>query len=242
MVVTRTMLKLQGNRLVTLGEAAKPLYGIILNAPYPKQNYIKPPPYQQPYNSLTNNSGRFTDHLHRFLPPPSVVHVPYRPPAPYTPPVTQTYPQPEPYYPPVTQTYPQPEPYHPPVTQTQPEPYRPPVTPAYQSTTSAPYRPPVRPSGSRPMTFPVPTTFDNKPWEAFIPTSASYVLDPAFQLNEVDGYPWTQQLREVEDHEEKLEDKLPELLFRDKLPSKSLAQQHASENDINFIPNPELRN
>ncbi|XP_045036121.1 leucine-rich repeat extensin-like protein 1 isoform X2 [Daphnia magna] len=254
------------------GEAAKPLYGIILNAPYPKQNYIKPPPYQQPYKqfrpvyrppppvSYVKPQPTYYPPPPPYypVPPPSVVHVPYRPPAPYTPPVTQTYPQPEPYYPPVTQTYPQPEPYHPPVTQTypqpepyhppvtqtypQPEPYRPPVTPAYQSTTSAPYRPPVRPSGSRPMTFPVPTTFDNKPWEAFIPTSASYVLDPAFQLNEVDGYPWTQQLREVEDHEEKLEDKLPELLFRDKLPSKSLAQQHASENDINFIPNPELRN
>ncbi|XP_057378468.1 uncharacterized protein LOC130700432 isoform X2 [Daphnia carinata] len=210
------------------GEAARPLYGIILNAPYPKQNYLKPPPYQQPYKPyrpVYRPPAPYVQPQQPYYPPPPyypvapptpAVHVPYRPPsAPYTQPVTQTYPQ--------------------------PEPYRPPVTPTYQTTTSAPYRPPVRPSGSRPVTFPVPTSFDNKPWEPLLPTSAAYVLDPAFQLNEIDGYPWTQQLREVDDHEERLKDKLPELLFRDKLPSKSLAQQHASENEINFIPNPELR-
>ncbi|KAI9553426.1 hypothetical protein GHT06_021332 [Daphnia sinensis] len=208
------------------GEAARPLYGIILNAPYPKQNYVKPPVYQQPYKPFRPV----------YRPPP---------PVPYVQPQPSYYPPPPPYYPvaPPPPYRPPPTPYTPPVTPSypQPEPYRPPAIPAYQTTTSTPYRPPVRPSGSRPVTFPVPTTFDNKPWEPMIPTSASYILDPAFQLNEIDGYPWTQQLREVDDHEEKLKDKLPELLFRDRIPSKSLAQQHASENDINFIPNPELR-
>ncbi|KZS11807.1 Uncharacterized protein APZ42_023420, partial [Daphnia magna] len=86
------------------GEAAKPLYGIILNAPYPKQNYIKPPPYQQPYQqpykqfrpvyrppppvSYVKPQPTYYPPPPPYypVPPPSVVHVPYRPPAPYTPP------------------------------------------------------------------------------------------------------------------------------------------------------------
>lgn len=224
------------------GEAARPLYGIILNGPYPKPYHVKPPIYPQPYKPFRpvyrpppipyakpQIPYYPSPPPYYPVPPPTPAVVPYRQPAPYTPPVTQ----PAPYTPPVTQ----PEPYRPPVTQ--PEPYRPPTTPAYQSTT--PYRPPLRRPVSNPVRFPVPTTFDIKPWEPMIPTSASYVLDPAFQLNEVDGYPWTEELRDEDAQEEELKDKLPDLLFREKLPPKSLAQQHAAENEINFSPNPELR-
>ena len=65
------------------------------------------------------------------------------------------------------------------------------------------------------------------------------MLDADFQLNELDGYPWTAELRENDEKEEELKDKIPDVLFKDILPPKSLAQQHASANEINFSPNPE---
>lgn len=65
------------------------------------------------------------------------------------------------------------------------------------------------------------------------------MLDPYVQLNELDGYPWTPELRETDEKEEELKDKIPEILFKEIVPPKTLAQQHASANEINFSPNPE---
>ncbi|XP_046455054.1 vegetative cell wall protein gp1-like isoform X3 [Daphnia pulex] len=261
------------------GDAERPLYGLILNGPYPKPPYQhnggpyhKPfLPYRPPVQPSRPHPAPYVKPPAPYYPTPSfypappppppyqpVYNVPssfkpdpYRPepvrpaPEPYRPPTT---PEPEPYHPPAIlapEPYrppatPAPEPYRPPAVSA-PEPYRPPVRPAPE-----PYRPPVRPAPyrpthrpQRPNVYPIPTSYDNKPWSP-IPTSASYVLDPAVQLNELDGYPWTQELRENDDKEEEIADKIPELLFRDELPPKSLAQLHASVNDINFSPNPDL--
>ena len=65
------------------------------------------------------------------------------------------------------------------------------------------------------------------------------MVDPYVQLNELDGYPWTPELRETDEKEEELKDKIPEILFKEIVPPKTLAQQHASANEINFSPNPE---
>lgn len=207
-----------------------------MNGPYPK------PPY--------HSAGQYKPFLpYRPLQPNRPHPAPYaKPPGPYYP-SPSYYPAPPPLPPPPVVPYQpvyavpssfKPEPYRPEPVRPAPEPYRPPVRPAPE-----PYRPPVRPAPYRPLVtsthrpiYPIPTSFDDKPWSP-IPTSATYVLDPAVQLNELDGYPWTQELRENDEEEEEIADKIPELLFRDKLPSKSLAQQHASANDINFSPNPE---
>lgn len=224
-----------------LGDAERPLYGIILNGPYPKPPYHNAGQFNKPFLPYRPPVQPSRPHPAPFVKPPA----PYYPtpsfyPAPPPPPSSPSVPyqpvynvpssfKPDPYRPEPVRPAPAPEPYRPPAAPA-PEPYRPPVRPA-------PYRPPSTHRPHRPN-YPIPTSFDNKPWSP-IPISATYVLDPAVQLNELDGYPWTQELRENDDKEEEIADKIPELLFRDKLPSKSLAQQHAGANDINFSPNPE---
>ena len=208
-----------------LGEPVQPLYGVVLQGhPYPNRLPSIPSPYTS-YQPFYPN------------PPVYLPQIPQRPPVYYPPPPPPPSYQPLPVYSPpvhapvVVPAYKPTTTYRPPAVRPPPYPTTPAQPTPYPSTPARPTPYPVRP------TLPVPTSFDVKPWRPLYDsiTSASYVLDPAVQLNTVDGYPWTEELRDGPETES-IKAKLPDVLF---YPSKSLAQQHAAISNADFNPHPE---
>lgn len=199
-----------------LGDAVQPLYGIVLHGhPYPKRL----PSVQTPYTSYLphypNQGGPTMPRPPTYYPvPPPIAPVTYRP---------------LPVYP--AATVPSYQPTPPPFRPLLVQPYQ--TTPQY--TTPAPYQPVQAPN--QPY-LPVPTSYDVKPWQPLTESTtvipSKYVLDAAFQTNQVDGYPWTEQLQEGPEIEY-IKTKLPIILF---YPDKSLAQQHAEATNIEFNPRP----